>query len=299
MVYCSVKEIAAQWGVSEQMVRRYCSEGRIKKAKRENGAWLIPEGAAKPKAVKKDKKLPKTGKKVVYQRSKNLHFDIYELIQVELAYSSNRMASNRLTREQVESIYRTGRISAGFEPTKVDDILEVVNHFDCFRYVVDSIQMPLSIQYIQSLHRYLTYGTFADRKKKCMSGEIRTGKSRLGIAPENIKRALDELVRWYNKQAGSMDLDIILEFHARFEKIHPFDDYNGRLGRILMMKECLRHGVAPFVIDDKHRAPYFKSLACWEEDPQPLRDLCQHAQKRFSSRLDTLRMLKRSGQNRL
>ena len=258
MVYCSVKEIAAQWGVSEQMVRRYCSEGRIKKAKRENGAWLIPEGAAKPKAVKKDKKLPKTGKKVVYQRSKNLHFDIYELIQVELAYSSNRMASNRLTREQVESIYRTGRISAGFEPTKVDDILEVVNHFDC------------------------------------MSGEIRTGKSRLGIPPESIKRALDELMRWYNKQAGSMDLDIILEFHARFEKIHPFDDYNGRLGRILMMKECLRYGVAPFVIDDKHRAPYFKSLACWEEDPQPLRDVCQDAQKRFASRLDTLRLLKRS-----
>ena len=166
-------QAAEAWGVSVQFVRRCCNEGKIPEAVQKDGNWLIPEGTRKPcsKNVKEPVITP-FAKKVVYQRSKNNHFGIYEYIQVNLAYSSNRMASNRLTRTQVEEIYRTNKIATAFEPMKVDDIIETINHFSCVQYVVDNITAPLTQSFTNKLHYLLTYGNIPQGGLKLFSSHL-------------------------------------------------------------------------------------------------------------------------------
>ena len=245
------EDIATLWDISVQMVRRYCREGRVPEAVQTEQGWMIPEGTLKPGSELK-KETPQTplGKKILYQHERNNHFGIYEYIQVNLAYSSSRMASNRLTRRQVEEIYRTNRISPTFEATKVDDIVEIKNHFICMNYVVEHICEPLTLMFIKHLHHLLTYGTYSDQRHKPGVGECR----------------IADLIKNYEKKSAnyeklSVGLDRILDFHVQFERIHPFDDYNGRVGRILMMKECLRFGIDPFIIDDKRRGAYNRGIA--------------------------------------
>ena len=294
MQYMSVKEAAAQWGVTIQMVRRYCQKGMIPQVIQENGGWRIPEGTVRPGTPKPEiveTKPSSLVNQIKYQRSKNNHFGIYEYIQVNLAYSSNRMASNRLTREQVEDLYRTKKLSVSFEPTKVDDIVEVMNHFICVRELVDTIEEPLTPSLIRWYHYCLTYGTYADQKHQIGVGEYRKGPSKLGVPATHISKKLDELISTY--EGKKVDFDAILDFHVRFEKIHPFEDYNGRVGRLLMIKECLRHNIVPFIIDDKRRGEYNKGIKCWSTDRSLLRDACLKAQERFNHQLELQKLLQR------
>ena len=285
MKMLTTKEISEAWNISERMVRRFCVDGRISEAKLENGTWMIPAGTAKPKRKPKEKTAdPKENltafvKRVVYQRNKNNHYGIYEYIQVNLTYSSNRMASNRLTRNEVEEVYRTNKISTTFEPVKVDDIIETINHFAVVRYVVDNISAPLTQAFIKKLHHILTYGTYAERKERYAPGSYRIKSVKKGAVPNKINTELGSLIREY--EAKPVDLDCILDFHVRFLNIRPFDDYNGRVGRLIMMKECLRFGIDPFIIDDKRRSAYHKGLANWENDPAMLHDVVKQAQERF------------------
>ena len=290
MKMLTTKEISEAWNVSERMVRRFCVDGRIPEAKLENGTWMIPAGTAKPKRKPKEKTVdPKEhltafAKRVVYQRSKNNHYGIYEYIQVNLTYSSNRMASNRLTRNEVEEVYRTNKISTTFEPVKVDDIIETINHFAAVRYVVDNISAPLTQAFIKKLHHILTYGTYADRKENLRPGEFRLSKSKIGVSHKDIIPELSALLKEYEK--GAVDMERILDFHVRFEQIRPFEDYNGRVGRLIMMKECLRHGIDPFIIDDKRRGAYNRGIAAWSEDHEPLTSVSLEAQKRFQGKME-------------
>lgn len=208
---------------------------------------------------------------------------------MNLTYSSNRIASNRLTRNEVEEVYRTNKISTTFEPVKVDDIIETVNHFAAVRYVVDHISAPLSQTLIKKLHHILTYGTYADRKEKLRSGEYRTTSHKLGICAKDVSAALAALLKDYEK--GPANIDHILDFHVRFEQIHPFEDYNGRIGRLIMLKECLRHGVDPFIIDDKKRGAYNRGIASRSTDPDLLISVSLEAQNRFQSKMELCRLL--------
>jgi Fic family protein len=233
MNYISVKEAAAQWGVTIQMVRRYCQKGMIPQVIQENGGWRIPEGTVRPgtpEPVVIEAKQSSLVTQIKAQRKKNNHFGIYEYLQVNLAYSSSRIASNRLTREQVEDLYRTNKLTVAFEPTKVDDIIEIMNHFICTREMVDTIMEPLSPSLIRRYHYCLTYGTYADKKHQIGIGEYRKNPSKLGVPARLISSKLDELIQSYENK--SIDMDAILDFHVRFEKIHPFEDYNGRVGEI-------------------------------------------------------------------
>ena len=163
MSYCSTKEMSKIWGVSEGLVRRYCREGRIPTAVLEEEGWLIPEGTPKPGSQEAEQRymiISPVAKRVVYEHGKNNHFGIYEYIQVNLAYSSCRMASNRLTRKQVIELYRTNKLSPSFEAVKVDDMIEIINHFSCVRYAIKTLMEPLSRDYIKRLHMLLTYGTY-------------------------------------------------------------------------------------------------------------------------------------------
>lgn len=228
-------------------------------------------------------------KKILYQRERNNHFGIYEYIQVNLAYSSSRMASNRLTRNQVEEMYRTKRLTASFEPTKVDDIVEMMNHFICMRYVVDNITAPLTVSFVKQVHYFLTYGTYADQSHKTGVGEFRIKPAKLGSPPQKINKEVADLIKAYERKAEK--LEGILNFHVQFERIHPFDDYNGRVGRILMVKECLRYGIDPFIIDDKRRGEYNRGIAKWDTNPEILQKVVCEAQKRFQNKLDTCRLM--------
>lgn len=285
MKYLSVKEAAEIWNISERMVRKYCEQDRIEGLIQAGNIWVIPASAKRPTEIKvEEKPLAAFAKRVVYQRSKNNHYGIYEYIQVNLTYSSNRMASNRLTRNEVEEVYRTNKISTTFEPVKVDDIIETINHFAAVRYVVDNISAPLTQAFIKKLHHILTYGTYADRKENLRPGEFRLSKSKIGVPHKNIIPALSALLKEYEK--GAVDMERILDFHVRFEQIRPFGDYNGRIGRLIMMKECLRHGIDPFIIDDKRRGAYNRGIAAWSEDHTPLMSVSLEAQKRFQGKME-------------
>mgnify|MGYP003306209370 CR=1 FL=1 len=290
MKLCTAKETAERWNVSERLVRRLYTEGRIPEAVHENGVLMIPASATKPKRKPIEKKaesapnLTAFAKRVVYQRSKNNHYGIYEYIQVNLTYSSNRMASNRLTRNEVEEVYRTNKISTTFEPVKVDDVIETINHFAAVRYVVDSISAPLTQAFIKKLHHILTYGTYADRKENLHPGEYRTSTSKIGVKPKEISSKLATIIK--NYESGAVNLEKILDFHVRLEKIRPFVDYNGRLGRLVMMKECLRYGIDPFVIDDKRRGAYIRGIEEWETNQSQLILVTLEAQKRFQGKME-------------
>ena len=286
----SVNETAATWGISGVMVRRYCKEGKVPGAVQTELGWQIPEGTPKPGAqtVRETPPTPLV-KKILYQRERNNHFGIYEYIQVNLAYSSSRMASNRLTRNQVEEMYRTKRLTASFEPTKVDDIVEMMNHFICMRYVIDNVTAPLTVSFIKQVHHFLTYGTYADQNHKTGVGEFRIKPDKLGIPPQQINKAVADLIKIYERKAAK--LEQILAFHVQFERIHPFDDYNGRVGRILMVKECMRYGIDPFIIDDKRRGEYNRGIAQWDTNPEVLQKVVCEAQKRFQNKLDTCRLM--------
>ena len=286
MKFYSANETAVIWDISGAMVRRYCKEGKVPGAVQTEQGWMIPEGTPKPGAqTVRETPLAPLVKKILYQRERNNHFGIYEYIQVDLAYSSSRMASNRLTRQQVEEIYRTNRISPAFEATKVDDIVEIMNHFICMRYVVDNVTAPLTVSFVKQVHHFLTYGTYADQNHKTGVGEFRIKPDKLGIPPQQINKAMADLIKGYERKAAK--LEHILAFHVQFERIHPFDDYNGRVGRILMVKECLRYGIDPFIIDDKRRGAYNRGIAQWDTDPEILQKVVCEAQKRFQNKLDT------------
>ena len=295
MQYMSIKEAATQWNVTIQMARRYCQKGLVPQVIQENGGWKIPVGTPRPGSVKPTISEPKQSSLVTqikYQCKKNNHYGIYEYIQVNLAYSSNRMASNRLTREQVEDLYRTNKLSASFEPTKVDDIIEIINHFSCTREMVDTIMEPLSASLIKRYHYCLTYGTYADRKHKISIGEYRKNPSKLGVSPKQISNKLDTLIQTYESKVP--DIGGILDFHVRFEQIHPFDDYNGRVGRLILVKESLRHNIVPFIIDEKHRRDYSEGIMCWHTDLSVLKNICLKAQNRFRRQLELQKTLQKS-----
>lgn len=294
MKLCSVQETAERWAVSERLVRRHCVEGRIPEAVLEEGSWMIPSNAQKPerkKIEKREKPKPRLtafAKRVVYQRSKNNHYGIYEYIQVNLTYSSNRMASNRLTRNEVEEVYRTNKITTSFEPVKVDDIIETINHFAAIRYIVDNIAAPLTQTFVKKLHHILTFGTYADRKENLRPGDFRNSASTNGVAVKEITIALGKAFQGYENRP--VDMERILDFHVQFENIRPFEDYNGRVGRLIIMKECLRHGIDPFIIDDKRRGLYNRGIANWSENPEILMSVALEAQKRFQSKMELCRL---------
>lgn len=221
MKYCTISETAKKWNVSKTLVRRYIQQNRIPKVVQKDGVWLIPENAKKPGALNAPiyKDVSSLVKQIRYQCSKNNHFGIYEYIQVDLAYSSSRMASNRLTREQVMEIYRTGKVSVAFEPMKIDDVVEIANHFRAGRHMVDNIVESLSATYIRKLHCILFRGTVADQEGTMHIGEYLKVSDKFGVAESIIASQLNSLIEEYECKKN-IELHDILDFHARFEQIH-------------------------------------------------------------------------------
>lgn len=289
MKYLSVKQTAQKWGISPAMVRRYCIQGRIPKAVLEETGWKIPEKAKKPAgenqtAVIEGNTHP-LAKKLLRQKTKKSFHGLYDYVQINLTYSSCRMASNRLTRKQVEHIFRKGKVTEMFESIKVSDVIEVMNHCICVDYILDHVTDPLSVSFIKNLHALLMKASVDEAMRRIVPGEYRTEnsarKEKFFLPAEQIPRALQDLLKEYEK-AKQHSLEEVMDFLVRFESIFPFEDGNGRIGRLIMFKECLRHGLTPFILDDKRRGRYLDGIRNWNEDRSLLLRVVEESQVRFA-----------------
>ena len=289
MDYISPKDAAAKWGVSERMVCKYLLQGRISDAYQEDGIWYIPSAAEKPARKEKEvKPTPLLLRKIIKQRDGKQYHGFYEYLQINMVYSNGRMASNRLTRNQIEVLYRTDRIFTTNEDIKVNDIVEARNHFLCVDTILTNAMKPLTQTFINQLQAQLLSDSCKHRRHaptpigyRKTSASTKFGKT---SPPSKISSAMAKLIDKYESKK-SIELKDILDFHVKFENIRPFEDCNGRVGRLLILKECLRHDVTPFIIDDKHRTNYLEGIRCWNDNPDILMDVCVESQLRFDAQI--------------
>ncbi len=214
---------------------------------------------------------------------------IYHRLQVEMTYNSNHMEGSRLTREQTQYIYETNTVGVEGDALNVDDIVETVNHFRCIDLVIEEAEHSLSEEFIKTLHQTLKTGTSDSRKDWFAVGEYKKLANEVGMmettAPEDVPRRMKELLRFYTDEEKKT-LEQLLEFHYSFERIHPFQDGNGRVGRLILLKECLRNDIVPFIITDDLKYYYYRGLHEWKSERGYLRDTCLTAQDRFKKYLD-------------
>ena len=294
MKYISVAEAAKKWGVSERSVRGYCAGGKIDGAFLTGKTWNIPETAKKPDRINKKTDTPKTLLTVLKaEKAAKLHGGIYHKIQIDLTYNSNHIEGSRLTHDQTRYIFETNTIGVSDGAVKVDDVVETANHFKCIDMVIDSANYALSEAFIKQLHAVLKSGTSDSRLDWFVVGDYKRLPNEVGgmdtTAPENVGAEIKKLLAEYNSIANKT-FDDLLDFHYRFERIHPFQDGNGRVGRLLLFKECLRNNIVPFIIEDDLKMFYYRGLKEWRNERGYLRDTCLSAQDRFKKYLDYFRI---------
>ena len=284
MKYCSSGDTAKRWEVSERGVRNLCSKGKVDGAYLQGKCWKIPEDAEKPAsgAAKTNYLLQRLRE----EKRAGVSGGIYHRIQIDLTYNSNHIEGSRLTHEQTRYIFETHTI--GGDAADTDDIIETMNHFRCIDMVISSANRKLSEHFICELHRTLKTGTSDSRKPWFAVGAYKTLPNEVGgvetVSPAKTADAVSRLLEDWNARE-SVSFDDILEFHYQFERIHPFQDGNGRVGRLIMFKECLRHGIVPFIIDDREKMFYYRGLSEWKHTPGYLRDTCLLMQDRFKKLL--------------
>ena len=292
MNYISVSEIAKKWGMSERAVRNYCAEGRVAGAILEGKTWKIPEDAEKPERKKREDASNTLLDILKEEKKAKLRGGIYHRVQVDLTYNSNHIEGSRLTHDQTRYIYETNTIGIVDEAVRVDDIIETTNHFRCIDFIIDKANASLSETVIKQLHYLLKSGTSDSRKDWFAVGEYKKLPNEVGgmdtAMPEDVSKEIKNLLAWYNA-IENVTLEDIIEFHVRFEKIHPFQDGNGRVGRLIMFKECLKNNIVPFIIDENHKLFYYRGLKEWTRERGYLVDTCLSAQDNFKLRLDYYR----------
>ena len=280
--------MAELWGISERTVRNYCAERRIEGAVLIGKTWKIPADAKRPERRKL--KRPETLLEILReQKSSNQHGGIYHKLQIELTYNSNHIEGSKLTHDQTRYIFETNTLGFENEAVNVDDIVETVNHFRCIDYVIENAEKPLTEAFIKELHKMLKTGTADSRKDWFAVGKYKKFANEVGgemtAAPDEVPARMKKLVSRYNDLKG-ITLEDIIDFHYQFESIHPFQDGNGRVGRLIMLKECLRHDIVPFIISDDLKMFYYRGLKNWEQERGWLTDTVLTAQDCFKAYLD-------------
>lgn len=294
MEFISVSEAAKRWGVSERSVRNYCAQGRITGAFLTGKTWNIPTTAEKPDRLNKHVDMPKTLLDVLRaEKAAKLHGGIYHRVQIDLTYNSNHIEGSRLTHDQTRFIFETNTIGMSDGAVKVDDIVETANHFKCIDMVIDSAAHVLSEAFIKQLHATLKSGTSNSRQDWFAVGDYKKLPNEVGgmdtAQPEEVASQMKKLLSEYNANKEK-SFDDLLDFHYRFERIHPFQDGNGRVGRLVLFKECLRNNIVPFIIDEDTKLYYYRGLKEWERERGYLRDTCLAAQDKFKKYLDYFRI---------
>jgi Fic family protein len=287
--FLSVKEISKIWNISERSVRNYCSQGKIDGAVLQGKTWFIPEDAVKPERANK-KKDNRTLLEVLNDEHKaKISGGIYHKVQIELTYNSNHMEGSRLTHDQTRFIFETNTIGMENSAVKVDDIVETANHFRCIDMIIENAKRTLSEPFIKELHRVLKSGTTDSRQSWFAVGDYKKLPNEIGghetVKPKDVHEEIKKLLATYN-QIERPTFDDILDLHYRFECIHPFQDGNGRVGRLIMFKELLKWNYVPFIIDEDLKYYYYRGLREWPNERGFLRDTCLAAQDQFKAWLD-------------
>ena len=293
MEYVSVAKMAEKWEISERSVRNYCAQGRIAGAKLIGKTWYIPADARKPERANGKKAAPTLLDILREQKSGKMNGGIYHKVQVDLTYNSNHMEGSRLTHYQTRYIFETNTIGFENEVVNVDDVIETANHFRCIDLVIDQAGAALTEKLIKQLHFVLKTGTSDSRKDWFAVGEYKKLPNEVGgsdtTLPEDVSAEMRKLLASYNALPSKTFEDIVA-FHVAFERIHPFQDGNGRVGRLILFKECLKHNIVPFIIEDNLKLFYYRGLKEWDREKGWLMDTCLTAQDRFKAYLDYFRI---------
>ena len=295
MRYLSVAEIAKKWDVSERSVRNYCANGRVPGAFLTRKMWNIPENAPKPERSNKKKEKPTTLLDILRDEKANKYSGgIYHKTQIDLTYNSNHMEGSRLTHDQTRYIFETNTIGIEKEVLNVDDVIETANHFRCIDMIIDRAKLSLTEKIIKELHLILKNGTSDSRKDWFAVGNYKKLPNEVGgmetALPEEVANKMKKLLSEYNNKEEK-NFEDILDFHVKFERIHPFQDGNGRVGRLIMFKECLKYNIVPFIIEDNLKMFYYRGLKEWNNEKGYLTDTCLTAQDKYKAYLDYFRIV--------
>ena len=288
--YISVKEAAQNWQISERSVRNYCAHGRVEGALLEGKIWKIPSTAQKPERKPRHSSAEET-LLVFLKREKEagLKGGIYHKIQIDLTYNSNHIEGSNLTHDQTRYIFETKTLGVTDKAVKVDDIVETVNHFRCIDLIIEGAHTKLTESFIKQLHFILKSGTTDSQKSWFKVGDYKMLENEVGgsetTKPVEVAGAIKSLLKEYNSKI-KITFDDILDFHVRFESIHPFQDGNGRVGRLIMFKECLKHNIVPFIITEELKMYYYRGIKNWKTERVYLRDTCLTGQDAMKAILD-------------
>ena len=291
MEYISVSQFAEKYGISERTARNYCATGKIEGAFLTGKTWNIPADAMLPKRSKK--KVSPLLAALREQKESKMKGGIYHRVQIDLTYNSNHIEGSRLTKEQTRYIFETNTIGVTTANTRIDDIMETVNHFRCIDYIIDHATDKITETHIKQLHLILKTNTSDSQKSWFAVGNYKRLANALGeeetVQPEEVHKKMKPLLATYHS-IKKIQFDDILDFHVNFERIHPFQDGNGRAGRLIMFWQCLQSSTVPFIITDDLRLFYYRGIQNWGKINDYLRDTCLTAQDNFKGLLDYYRI---------
>ena len=288
--YISVEEAAQNWQISERSARNYCAQGRVEGALLEGKTWKIPATAHKPERKSRHFTVEETLLTFLKrEKDSSLKGGIYHKIQIDLTYNSNHIEGSKLTHDQTRYIFETKTLGVTDKAVKVDDIVETVNHFRCIDLIIEGAHTRLSESFIKQLHFILKSGTTDSQKSWFRVGDYKQLENEVGgsetTKPAEVAGAIKALLKEYNSKS-KITFDDILDFHVRFESIHPFQDGNGRVGRLIMFKECLKHNIVPFIITEELKMYYYRGIKNWKDERGYLRDTCLTGQDAMKATLD-------------
>ena len=294
MEYISVADVAKKWKISERSVRNYCAQGRIANAVLTGKTWNIPSNATKPTRKPKQVTKLRTLLDILQEeQSSKQHGGIYHKIQIDLTYNSNHIEGSQLTHDQTRYIFETNTIGMENKSTKVDDIVETANHFKCIDRIIENANYNISERFLKELHSLLKNGTSDSRKSWFAVGDYKRQPNEVGghatTSPEQVSSKIKALLSKYNRKSKHT-FEELLDFHYQFEAIHPFQDGNGRIGRLILFKECLRNNIVPFIITDNIKMYYYKGLNEWPHNHERLTDTCLAAQDQMKAVLEYFRI---------
>ena len=290
MKYLSVEAKSKEWNLSARSVRNYCNQGRIPGAILNGKVWMIPEEAVKPSSTYS------VGNRTLLswlkeEKEPRIPGRIYHYLQVEMTYNSNHIEGSKLTEDQTRQIFETKTILVRDEneSINVDDVVETINHFRCIDYVIDNAKNQLNEKFIKKLHYLLKQNTSDSYKSWFRVGEYKLLENSVGgvdtAKPEEVQNKIAKLLNEYNSKK-KITVEDIVDFHYKFERIHPFQDGNGRVGRLIMLKECLKHNIVPIIIKDDFKDFYYRGLKEYSKEKGYLIDTCKHGQDILCDKLD-------------
>ena len=283
----TVTQYAQMHGLPERTVRNWCNAGKMQGAFLAGKTWNIPADAPLPRKGKP--KVSALLKRLKEEKDGRVSGGIYHRTQIDLTYNSNHIEGSRLTHDQTRYIFETNTIGITDDAVNVDDIVETTNHFRCIDLIIDRAQERLSESMVKELHKILKTGTSDSRKEWFIVGDYKKLPNEVGgretCPPEQVHAQMRLLLSEYNAKKEKT-LEDIIDLHQRFELIHPFQDGNGRVGRLIMFKECLANGIVPFIITEELKLFYYRGLSEWGHINGYLTDTCRTAQDNYKSLLD-------------